>query len=82
MKIEAVCRDVGRPGCLTTPDDRYTMPFPEFNDVLYWCAHCGPEAHALNALLVDALKTRGPEFRAKLDAEITAAEREERKTRQ
>jgi hypothetical protein len=82
MKLEIACRDQGRPGCLGVPDERYTMPFPEFDDVLYWCAHCGPEAHAMNAALMAALETRGPEFCARAEAAIAAAEAEEQRRRQ
>jgi 20S proteasome alpha/beta subunit len=70
------CNDYGdRPGCLGEADDRYTMRFDDIGmPPLYWCAACGPQAHAINAALEKALTTRGPEFTTKLGEAIDAAE--------
>lgn len=64
MKIAQVCRDHGRPGCLSAIDERYTMRFDDINEEpIYWCSHCGPEAEALRqyleALPVDTLMRVG-----------------------
>ena len=45
------CNDYGdNPSCLGDADVRYTMDFrdvdPE-NGFIYWCAHCGPNAHEM-----------------------------------
>jgi len=71
-----VCRDYGdRPGCLGTPDDRFTMRFDDIgHPPIHWCAACGPEAQAMNTALERALATRGPEFQAELSDAIDAAE--------
>lgn len=72
-----VCHDFeDRPDCLRDADDRFTMRFDDIGKPpLYWCAHCGVEAHAMNDALVEALATRGPEFAGDLEASIAAAER-------
>lgn len=70
------CRDFGdRPGCLGTADERYTM---DFGDVepgakIHWCSHCGPEAHAMNDALMEALETRGPAFAAEFEKAVDEA---------
>ncbi len=74
------CRDYGeRPGCLGEADERFTMRFDDLGKPpIYWCAFCGPEAHAMTAALVAALETRGPEFVAEVAASIEKAEAENR----
>jgi len=77
-----LCRDYGdRPGCLGAADERYTMDFTDVEPgaYLYWCAHCGPDAHALSAALCNALKTRGPEFAEEFDAAVTDAIEEQKR---
>jgi hypothetical protein len=53
----------------------------DFSDIgegeLLWCAFCGPDAHALSAILNEALETRGEEFGKKLDAAISWARAEQ-----
>ncbi len=83
MTIEIVCRDYGNPGCLGVPDERYTM---DFSDVepgakIYWCTHCGPEAHAMADILENTIATRGKEFTDKLDGLIQDAEEALRRER-
>jgi len=70
------CNDRGdRPGCLGEPDERYTMRFDDIGEEpVRWCAHCGPDAHAVNAALQEALRTRGPRLARELEAAISEAE--------
>lgn len=70
------CRDEGaRPGCLGKADPRYTMPFDDIGrPSVYWCAFCGPEAHAMNAALSEALKD--DDFREEFQAAVKSAEKE------
>lgn len=65
------CKDCGK-----LADERYTMDFTDVKPgaFLYWCAECGPPAHAMNDALVEALETRGPEFARELEARIKEAE--------
>ncbi len=65
------CRECGEPA-----DERYTMNFEDVEPgrFLYWCAVCGIEAKKINALLEEALATRGPEFVEELEAAISEAE--------
>jgi hypothetical protein len=82
MSDEKTCRDYGdRPGCFGAANERYTMDFTDVEPgaYLYWCAFCGPEAHALNAALDRALKTRGPKFAEEFDAAVTEAIEEQRR---
>lgn len=74
------CHDAGeRPGCLIEADERFTMRFDDLGaPPLHWCSHCGPEAHAMNAALMEAFATRGPEFTAEMTAAIEKAEAENR----
>ncbi len=75
IKIEVKCRDLGRPGCLETPDDRYTIRFDDLGEEpLLFCASCGEHARRMMKLLESSLATRGPEFAKELDREISAAE--------
>jgi hypothetical protein len=76
-----ICRDYGdRPGCKRDADERYTMRFDDIGEQpIYWCAHCGPDAHAISAALDHALKTRGPQFAAEVDAAIDEAREEIRR---
>ncbi len=73
-----MCRDYGdRPGCLGEADERYTMPFDDIGKPpLYWCAFCGPQAHAMNDALTKAFATRGPEFVEELREAIDTAKAE------
>jgi hypothetical protein len=52
-----VCKDYGdRPGCLGTPDEQWTMRFDDLGEEpILWCSYCGPKAHALNAIVLQAL---------------------------
>lgn len=52
--------DASYPGdCLGTPDARFTMDFSDIGEgPIYWCANCGFEAHAVDAVLQSALKTK------------------------
>lgn len=70
------CHNFGdAPGCLGTPDDRYTMRWDDLGEPpMQFCAVCGPEAHAMAAALELALATRGPEFAKKVDEAIKEAE--------
>jgi len=50
----------------------------DFGDVepgakIYWCAFCGPDAHAMNDALVEALEVRGQEFVAEVSEAIDDA---------
>ncbi len=72
------CNDYGdRLGCLGEADPRYTMDFTDVKPgaFVFWCAHCGPEAHALNEALQEAFDTR-PGFASELEKEIERAEEE------
>jgi len=75
MKTLNKCKDYeDRPGCLGTPDERYTMDFSDIGEgCIYWCAFCGPEAAAMNDALENAFKTRGPEFKEELSEAIDDA---------
>jgi hypothetical protein len=66
--MKPLCNDFGdRPGCLREADERYTMRFDDIGEPpIFWCAFCGPEAHALGASLDSALRARGPEFQKEL----------------
>lgn len=76
MEIKQVCRDHGRPGCLEVPDERYTMRFDDIGEEpIYWCTHCGPEAHALNDIIVAAFKAN-PAFYERAKELIEKAEAE------
>lgn len=67
----------GSPDCLKTADERYTMRFDDIGEPpIYWCAVCGPAAHAMGAALEAALNTRGHEFAVQAEAAISEAERE------
>lgn len=60
---EGFCNDYGdRPGCLGKPDPRYTMSFGDIGEgEILWCAFCGPDAHAMNDILREAIETHGGE---------------------
>lgn len=75
------CRDhLERPGCLGEADDRYTMYFDDIGEPpIYWCAHCGPEANAMDKAITKALNTRGPEFKEKFREAIDRAKASEPK---
>lgn len=73
------CKDEGdRPGCLGVADERYTM---DFGDVepgakVYWCAYCGPEAHAMAEVMAAKLNdpVTGKLFAEELEREIEKVE--------
>lgn len=81
IEAEPTCKDFGdRPGCLGTPDPRYTMDFSDIGeDPILWCSHCGPDAHAMSEALVHAMETRGPEFHAQLSDAVSKAKAEQEK---
>ncbi len=76
IKAEITCQNFGdRAGCLGTPDPQYTMDFTDVGEgKIYWCSHCGPEAHAMNAALEHAFATRGPDFQRKFEEAVSKAE--------
>lgn len=77
VKIEIKCRDLGRPGCLEIPDDRYTLRFDDIGEEpLLFCASCGKHAREMMKLLENAFATRGPEFAKELEDKISEAENE------
>ena len=55
------CNDYGdNPCCLKEVDERYTMKFDDIGEPpVYWCAHCGPIAHAMEAKLDKAIQNFG-----------------------
>jgi hypothetical protein len=65
------CRDCGAPS-----DPEQTMDFSDIEPgaLLFWCTPCGERAHAMKALLDEALAD-DPRFAAKLEHEIEKAER-------
>ena len=68
---DAYCNDAGKPGCLTVADERFTMRFDDIGQPpIHWCAACGPDAHAIDAMLTVALRDDefAEEFRAAVDA--------------
>lgn len=77
----AFCKDYGdRPGCLGTPDPKYEMNFDDIGEPpLLWCSHCGPEAHAMNDALTEALASRGPEFASEFERAVAGAEGQQRR---
>lgn len=83
MSDAKLCRDYGdRPGCLGEADERWTMRFDDIGEKpIYWCAFCGPDAHAMGAALTEALETRGPEFATEVDEAIVEALAEQAATR-
>lgn len=57
-----ICQDFGRPGCLTIPDERFTMRFDDIGmPPILFCSYCGAEAKAINAIIQQAFVDR-PEF--------------------
>ena len=69
------CNDAGRPGCLTIADSAWVMRFDDIGQPpVHWCSMCGPEAHAMYALLMEAMETR-PGFQDELSEAIGNAER-------
>lgn len=72
--VDRVCKDRDRPGCLGTPDERYTMLFDDIGELpIYWCAHCGPEAHAMNDVFMKALED--PVKRAQIEEAVVHEEK-------
>lgn len=68
-----VCRDFGRPGCESIPDDRFTMRFDDIGESpIYWCTHCGLEAFKINKAIENAMKT-DETFYSKFEFEINKA---------
>lgn len=66
VRTPGICNDwPDRPGCLRMADDRFTMRFDDIGEApIEWCAHCGPEAHAIDKLITKAMKER-PGFKEK-----------------
>lgn len=77
-KMQGYCNDYGdAPGCLGTPDERYTMRFDDIGlPPILWCAFCGPQAHAFDKALTEALDERGPEFVEDFKQIVDAASKE------
>lgn len=69
-----VCKDWSRPGCLVVPDDRYTMRFDDIGEPpILWCAWCGPQAQAMDAIIQKAFAERpnfATEFKDSLDRHL------------
>lgn len=62
--IEIRCRDFGGIGCLSVPDEKFTMDFSDINQgQIHWCSNCGPKAARLYKAFIEAMNERGPEFR-------------------
>lgn len=54
-----ICKDYGRPGCLTVPDERFTMRFDDIGmPPILFCAFCGAEAKAIDAIIQKAFVER------------------------
>ena len=76
---EVKCKDFGRPGCLSTPDDQYTLYFHDIGEApIYFCSSCGPLSRTLLKIFEDMVREDGEDFLQKLDAEISKAEKEHR----
>lgn len=73
------CNDYGdNPACLGESDPRYTMDYRDVdpNDgFIYWCAHCGPNAHEMKKAIEGRLD-EDPGFADELRAAIEKAEAE------
>ena len=64
-----------RHGCEGVADLRYTMYFDNIGQPpIYWCAHCGADAHKINEAIQKAVKERGPEFIKEFGRAIKKAE--------
>lgn len=64
------CRDEHeRHGCLGEADERYTMDFTDVEPgrYFYWCAFCGPEAHAMSAAIQGLDDKGATKFHAAVD---------------
>lgn len=71
-----LCNDYGdNPACQRDADERYTMDFTdvEADGFIYWCATCGPLAHAMESAINEAFATR-PGFADEFAAAIKIAE--------
>ena len=69
------CNDAGKPGCLTIADPAWVMRFDDIGEPpIHWCSVCGPEAHAMEAALMEAMETR-PGFQAKFAEALAGARR-------
>lgn len=67
------CKDWERPGCLVTPDERYTMRFDEIGEApILFCAWCGPQAQAMDEIIRIGFAER-PDFAAEFKAAIDKA---------
>ena len=77
------CNDYGdREGCLGEADERYTMRFDDIGEEpIYWCAFCGPTAHAMEQVIATALQERGPAFQKELTELIEQALAEQNKVK-
>lgn len=70
------CNDYGdNPACQGKADPRYTEDFTDIEPgaFIYWCAYCGPIAHAIGAELSEMCATR-PGFKEAFAAAIEKAE--------
>ena len=72
-RVPGICNDwPSRPGCLRLADDRFIMRFDDIGEgPIEWCAHCGPEAQAMNQAITKAMEER-PGFKEKFAAAIEA----------
>ncbi len=72
------CNDYGdAPGCLGTPDERYTMDFSDIGQPpILWCSFCGPRAKEFERLISEAESVRGPDFVGELEKAIKQAEKD------
>lgn len=69
-----ICRDFGRPGCESIPDDRYTMNWDDIGEApIYWCTFCGKQAAALDEVISNAFDN-DPGFADRFAAAIAYAE--------
>lgn len=82
ISVDNKCADIGRPGCLETPDERYTMRFDDIGEApIQFCAFCGPKSLELQAALERAFAICGPEFTQRFKDAVHAAEEESERKR-
>lgn len=82
MKVKTpethICRDWkdARPGCLKVADPRYTMYFDDIGEPpIYWCAHCGADAHEMDKVISKAFSEGGDRFKEAFEKAIKEAEK-------
>lgn len=79
--MKQTCKDYEREGCLIEPDERFTLNFDDIGEPpIYLCSHCGPDALALNDMLMKAL-SKDPSLAKKLAEELDKAEAKLKKER-